>query len=360
MIEALLKTEPKRKRRKTVSDRLKNDLIKAIEAGNLVPGDIIPSENLLAEEYKMSRSSVRSALDELQNSGLIEKRPGKGSFVCDQRESTQNNSILTIGLDIEPKPDSNDWYGAHILHGVENACKDDCCRIAIFRKNNLNGLKKGFYDGIILSSLMIDDMSFVEVLPELGIQPVIMNRIIENPQIAYVSVDYRYESMQAVKYLLESGYRKIGIISAQIHGHMVNELRHKGFADAEKETGVNCVQEQCIVKSYQDNSYYIKAIYNFLKKTSLDAIYLLNGSLALPLLTAMKKLNIKSESCPSIICFDDIGYLHSIYEYPFSYVKMPLQTMGYDATNYLINRLRNGNDIPVLKKVYRAEIITAK
>ena len=42
-----------------------------IEDGEYPPGTAIPSENQLAETYSLNRLSVRSAMDALENEGLI-------------------------------------------------------------------------------------------------------------------------------------------------------------------------------------------------------------------------------------------------------------------------------------------------
>jgi len=47
-----------------------------IESGWLKPGDSLPSENALAEEFKVSRITVRRALDRLEEDGLIIRRRG--------------------------------------------------------------------------------------------------------------------------------------------------------------------------------------------------------------------------------------------------------------------------------------------
>lgn len=43
--------------------------------------DRIPSEREIMDEYYVSRSTVRQAIDELVKEGILEKRPGKGTFV---------------------------------------------------------------------------------------------------------------------------------------------------------------------------------------------------------------------------------------------------------------------------------------
>jgi DNA-binding GntR family transcriptional regulator len=52
-----------------------------IEAGELAPGDSLPSESALAERYGVARGTVRHALAELEGAGLVESVHGKGRFV---------------------------------------------------------------------------------------------------------------------------------------------------------------------------------------------------------------------------------------------------------------------------------------
>ena len=62
-------------------ERIADDLRQSIRAGDLNPGDRLPSEDKLAERYGRSVPTVREALRLLQTEGLIEKHHGRGNFV---------------------------------------------------------------------------------------------------------------------------------------------------------------------------------------------------------------------------------------------------------------------------------------
>ena len=61
--------------------RLKNDIM----AGVYPPGARIPSEQLLCDLYGVSRVTVRKAMLDLVQEGLLVRRQGKGTFVAQER-----------------------------------------------------------------------------------------------------------------------------------------------------------------------------------------------------------------------------------------------------------------------------------
>jgi DNA-binding GntR family transcriptional regulator len=64
--------------------RIADDLRGQIERGELAPGDALPSEAALVEEYDVARGTARQALAALEAAGLIEAKHGKGRYVCER------------------------------------------------------------------------------------------------------------------------------------------------------------------------------------------------------------------------------------------------------------------------------------
>jgi len=63
-------------------ERIASRLAGDIRAGRLAPGERLPSERDLARRLAVGRASVREALAALALDGLLETRPGSGSFVA--------------------------------------------------------------------------------------------------------------------------------------------------------------------------------------------------------------------------------------------------------------------------------------
>lgn len=55
-----------------------------ITGGEFAPGAALPSEAALCTEYGVARNTLRRALDQLADEGLIEARPGRGRVVLSQ------------------------------------------------------------------------------------------------------------------------------------------------------------------------------------------------------------------------------------------------------------------------------------
>ena len=64
-----------------------------IEKDQMKPGDFLPSENKLAKMYNVSRLTVRQALSELAEEGLIERQRGKGTVII-QPKNIENLTEL--------------------------------------------------------------------------------------------------------------------------------------------------------------------------------------------------------------------------------------------------------------------------
>ncbi len=96
-------------------------LRKQILAGIWKPGDMLPTETELLEQYELSRTTVRQSLDMLVNDGLIYRQRGRGTFVShptieqgllriisfteDMRQRQMEPHTVVLSSDLIPAPD---------------------------------------------------------------------------------------------------------------------------------------------------------------------------------------------------------------------------------------------------------------
>ena len=87
-----------------VAERLAAD----IRSGALAPGERLPSERELARTLEVSRASVREAIGALQLQGVVETRPGAGTFVAARPPAAEAphdaspSSVLEARAQLEP------------------------------------------------------------------------------------------------------------------------------------------------------------------------------------------------------------------------------------------------------------------
>ncbi len=69
-------------RKTRVSKEIVDQVRDLISSGRLGPGDRLPSERELAQTFRVGRSTVREAIRSMESLGLIEVRPGEGTFLA--------------------------------------------------------------------------------------------------------------------------------------------------------------------------------------------------------------------------------------------------------------------------------------
>ena len=98
--------------------QIAEDLRAQIESGALEQGAQLPTELELRDRYESSRNTIRDAIKRLTSQGLVETRPGQGTFVT--RRVDPFVTVLTgdpsfRGVPHRPRPDGRaavrDGYG---------------------------------------------------------------------------------------------------------------------------------------------------------------------------------------------------------------------------------------------------------
>ena len=80
--------------------QIKDHIVLRIEQGDLAPGDRVPSENQLVDQFRVSRMTARRALHELADEGVLVRTQGLGSFVADARPMSSLLEIRNIAEEI--------------------------------------------------------------------------------------------------------------------------------------------------------------------------------------------------------------------------------------------------------------------
>ena len=102
--------------------RLSDDIVERLQGmileGTLKPGERLPAERVLAEQFGVSRPSLREAIQKLAAKGLLLSRQGGGNFVAEALGSTFSDPLLQL---LENNADAQRDL-LEFRHTLEGAC----------------------------------------------------------------------------------------------------------------------------------------------------------------------------------------------------------------------------------------------
>jgi DNA-binding FadR family transcriptional regulator len=107
--------------RQTLSQAVSAAVLDRIRSGEFGPGDRLPTEKSLMQEYGVGRNSVREAVQALVTLGLVDVRPGRGATVIGI-ESTAAMDTETISVLLKEEA-VDDLYAFRRLLEVEIASR---------------------------------------------------------------------------------------------------------------------------------------------------------------------------------------------------------------------------------------------
>lgn len=76
--------------------KIHDEIREAIDAGRWKPGDKIPAERELAEQFDVSRMTLRQAIMLLVDEGVLDRRVGSGTFVSEPKVQEQLNGVVSF------------------------------------------------------------------------------------------------------------------------------------------------------------------------------------------------------------------------------------------------------------------------
>jgi len=99
-----------------------------IESGTLAPGSRAPSESDLIAEFRVSSTTARRCLDELERMRLVRRVQGKGTFVADKDLLSETRQIGVIYNELFSL---TDIFSAHVLRGIGNVLESSNHRCSL-------------------------------------------------------------------------------------------------------------------------------------------------------------------------------------------------------------------------------------
>jgi GntR family histidine utilization transcriptional repressor len=106
--------------------RIKQHVLRHIDAGDWRPGDQVPSENALVREHGLSRMTVHRALRELTMEGRLIRVQGSGTYVAEPKPQSALLEIRPIDEEIS---DRGGVYRATVVEAAKVPANEDTARL---------------------------------------------------------------------------------------------------------------------------------------------------------------------------------------------------------------------------------------
>ena len=325
--------------KRNISDDIYTYLLTEIREHRLLPGGILPSESTLCRPFYVSRPTVRKALARLCDGGYVQSRPGVGTYVSSGRAENdfQSSKRIIIGIDGVDFHDEYQYY-APISLGARQAAEEAGAVICLTDLPELVNHPERKVDAFIATRVDQDKFEQARKLQQEGTPVVLINRFPKQMDLAWLSVDFQYETFLVINSLIRNGARRIALIGRQT-GNITSAGRTRGWEEAYRANGLEVPHHLAV--DFQDFRSNDRTLPEFFRTAGVDVAFVSAGYLLPPVLNALARLGVRLPEDLDVICFDDVENFTETIGVPVSCIRMPLRTMGAQAVEYLIRKIRN-------------------
>ena len=333
---------------------LKEILLRNLQTGLFAPGEMIPSEHALASTYGLTRPTVRTVLAELCAMGLLEKRPGVGTFVrCSAEIDSSEPLPIRIGSGIVFS--DSEYFSRPIAAGIS---KSPYAAYSNFIHISISNSKRSDFanlDALLLGYLAPSQLNTVLSLKKPVVQ---VANSLEHPQIGSVMVNNQEDARRGVEYLVRYGHRKIAIIGASDEAFLGLNVydRTKGWKQALTEAGLPIPDRRNYFPASMIEPVSREIFLDWLKHADFDAVFFTNGIAFLNTYAYMLEYFGKGFYDLKVLIFDDLSKMSLFQDFSAVFIRQPLKEFGQIALEYLHRKVQDPA-YPVLQKTLRCSII---
>ena len=330
--------------------QLKDSIKRHLQHGGYESDQKIPTESDLMAQFNVSRSTVRQALGELVNEGVIYRKQGSGSFFSGTIQHERKPSYL-IGMMI---PEISSYIYPQIIRGVHEVAQQHRYHIVLESPKTNPGkelacieqLLEKEIDGLLLEpasgfqyTRSSDISRFLKALP---IPVVFMDWAIDDPAISYVALNDVEGGFIATRYLLEAGHKRIACIRPT--DHLPGIHRYHGYRKALEASGIAYDSRfdkpsATLTRNVPDEAYMLMKELLDLGDDRPTAVFCFNDQTALQGYDAIREAGLRVPEDMSLMGFDD-SELAVRMEVPLTTVIHPKYYIGKWAVEILFDKIK--------------------
>jgi len=281
-----------------------------------------------------TREKVINKVHELGYSNLLNKITPNGKnigFIIYKRHGHIISESPFFSLIIESIDNTAKKYGYNLM--VMHVDRTQ------YIEQDLIRVKNSECEGLIIfaTEMQNEDLEF---FADIQMPYVLLDNCIIDEPIDSVSINNSYGTLEAVRYLLENGHKKIGYLQSKIFINSFSE-RKKGFFSALEKFGIQPLEKYVFEVGYPEDIAY-KDFKEILSNTSdiPTALFADNDLIAYGAIRALKEFGYKIPEDVSIIGFDDRPICLFV-EPKLTTINVPKDIFGSTVVETLINKLNN-------------------
>jgi len=331
---------------------IKEGIEQWISEGTLLPSMKLPVEAELAEQFGASRQTVRQAVGELVQEGVLERKQGSGTFYRGKRplESASGDGANSHIVGVITTYMS-DYIFPHIIRGIEDhlslegfspllfSTRND---VAIERKALKNLLNKAV-DAVIVeptkSAVTGVNADLYETLSARGIPVVMIHARYDEWSGPLIEVDDRMGAVLATQHLLEQGHTRLGAIM-KIDDKQ-GARRFEGYLQAGASYHADLISFYTTESQHRVSQQYVERLLRLPRAEWPTGLCCYNDLIATDVIVKLRELGISVPGDISVVGFDD-SQLATMGYPPLTTVEHPKHEMGVKAAETVIQLLRSG------------------
>lgn len=321
-----------------------------INDGTFTAGNKLYSENVIAEQFKISRLTVRKAIENLESEGLIYKIRGSGTYVNNISKIVTNNTkkigVITTVL--------RDYLFTSIIYGIDSVISEHGYTMSLGMTNNLfqderrviKSIVESGVDGLIIettkSALPNPNIDLYHKIDELGIPYVFIHGYYKELDPVYVVTEDSNCGAKAVEYLYSLGHKNIACIFKS--DDMQGVERFSGFVRALISLGLEVIDNRLIWFATDGEEEVFTGENEKLvleKIKGCTAVVCYSDLLAMLLIKYLNCHGVKVPEDISVIGFDNwsVSHLSLINVTTFDH---PKEKLGQEAAKRLLQMINTG------------------
>lgn len=309
----------------------------AIESKKLT--DKLPGERVLAKELGFSYMTIRKAIENLVNEGVLYKVPTKGAFINTEIKKRQNTRTIGYFLDSSINSGISSPYYSMIFAAIEKEATKQGYSLVYFSDNNLDRLDNTLnkLDGVIATCFPRIESTLLEIKRTTPL--VVIDNSAADKTIPSVIIDNFNALIAAVKYIYSLGHTQIGFMTG-LEDSDIGKSRYMGYQHGLRLSNLDFDPQLICSGNYSYEAGIDGAAYFLSLPEVPSAIICANDSMALGAMKRFKQARLRIPEDISLIGFDDIEVASQI-DPALTTVAAPVKAIANTAVSMLKDMIEN-------------------